>query len=144
MIRSCSQTRPGICSRTRPGISLCSLYGLSLQGRGQFLVLLNQSKQDREPLSALALDCLCPTGLTSWSVTLFSNRTILNILPLCKVMFPGSLLPLSQPQCVHKSNQATTRFQGLVATDCIEVGKRGILHSELLLNWTWSLLEVLQ
>ena len=45
-MRSCSQTRPGICSQTRLGISLCSLSGLSLQGRGQFFVLLGQSEQD--------------------------------------------------------------------------------------------------
>ena len=68
-IRSSSQTRPKICSQTRPGISLCSLFGLSLQGRGQFLVLLNQSEQEQEFLSALALDCLCQTGLTPWSVS---------------------------------------------------------------------------
>ena len=28
----------------------------------KFLVMLIQSKQDREPLSALALVCLCPAG----------------------------------------------------------------------------------
>ena len=88
-IRSCSQTRPGICSQTRPGISLCSFFGLSLQGRGQFLVLLNQSEQDQESLSALALDCLCQTGLTPWSVSLPFHRTILLFLLLCKIMFPG-------------------------------------------------------
>ena len=88
-IRSCSQTRPGIFSQTRPGISLCSLSGLSLQGRGQFLVLLNQSEQDQESLSALALDCLCQTGLTPWSVSLPFHRTILLFLLLCKILFPG-------------------------------------------------------
>ena len=88
-IRSCSQTRPGIWSQTRPGISLCSLSGLSLQGRGQFLVLLNQSEQDQESLSALALDCLCQTGLTPWSVSLPFHRTILLFLLLCKILFPG-------------------------------------------------------
>ena len=88
-MRSCSQTRPGICSQTRPGISLCSLSGLSLPGRGQFLVLLNQSEQDREPLSALALDSLCQTGLTPWSVSLPFHRTILLFLFLCKILFPG-------------------------------------------------------
>ena len=72
-IRSCSQTRPGIWSQSKPRISLCSLYGLSLQGRGQFLVLLNQSEQDQESLSALALDCLCQTGLTPWSVSPFTG-----------------------------------------------------------------------
>ena len=86
-IGSCSQTRPGICSQTRPGISLCSLFGLSLQGRGHFLVLLNQSEQDQESLSALALDCLCQTGLTPWSVSLLFYRTILLFLLLCKIMF---------------------------------------------------------
>jgi len=88
-IRSCSQTRPGICSQTRPGISLCSFFGLSLQGRGQFLVLLNQSEQDQESLSVLALDCLCQTGLTPWSVSLPFHRTILLFLLLCKILFPG-------------------------------------------------------
>ena len=76
-IRSCSQTSQGICSQTRPGISLCSLSGLSLQFRGLLLVLLNQSKQDKELLSALDLDCLCHTGLTPWSVSLPFHRTIL-------------------------------------------------------------------
>ena len=97
LIRSCSQTRPGICSQTRPGISLCSLSGLSLPGRGQFLVLLNQSEQDREPLSALALDSLCQTGLTPWSVSLPFHRTILLFLFLCKILFPGPVGALRPP-----------------------------------------------
>ena len=75
------------CSQTRPELSLCSLSGLSLQGRGQFLVLLNQSEQDREPFSALALNCVCQTVLPDWSVTLPFHRTILLFLPLCTVMF---------------------------------------------------------
>ena len=62
---------------------------LYLQGRGQFLVLLNQSEQDQESLSALALDCLCQTGLTPWSVSLPFHRTILLFLLLCKILFPG-------------------------------------------------------
>ena len=85
----CSQTRPGICSETRPGISLCSLSELSLPDRGQFLILLNQSKQDRKPLSALALDCLCQTVLTTWSVRLPYHRTIQLFLLLFKIIFPG-------------------------------------------------------
>ena len=88
-MRPCSQTRPGICSQTRPGISLCSLCGLSLQGRGQFLVLLNQPKQDQESLSALALDCLCQTGLTPWLVSLPFHKTIRLFILLCKILFPG-------------------------------------------------------
>ena len=88
-IMSCSQTRPGICSQTRLEISLCSLSGLSLQGRGQFLVLLNQSEQDQESLSALSLDCLCQTGLTTWSVNFPIHKIILQILPLCKIMLLG-------------------------------------------------------
>ena len=44
--------------------------------------------------SALALDWVCPAGLNSWSVTLLFNRTILNVLSLCEVKYPGSLLPL--------------------------------------------------
>ena len=89
-IQSCSQRRPGICTETRPGIYLCSLSGQSLQGRGgQFLVLLNQSEQDQEPLSALALDCLCQIGLTPWSVRLPFCRTILLFRLLCKIMFLG-------------------------------------------------------
>ena len=88
-IRSCSQTRPGICSQTRLEISLCSLSGLSLQGRGQFLVMFNQSEQDQESLSARALDCLCQTGLTPCSVSSHFHRTILLFLLLCKIMFPG-------------------------------------------------------
>ena len=81
-IRSCSQTSQGICSPTRLGISLCSLSGLCLQGEGQFLVLLNQSEQYQESLSALALDFLCQTGLTPWSVILPFHRTILLFLLL--------------------------------------------------------------
>ena len=44
--------------------------------------------------SALALDWVCPAGLNSWSVTLLFNRTILNVLSICKVKYPDSLLPL--------------------------------------------------
>ena len=33
----------------------------------QFLVMLIQSKQDREPLTALTLVCLCPAGPTPCS-----------------------------------------------------------------------------
>ena len=84
---SCFQTRPGSCSQTRPGISLCSLCGL--QGGGQFMVLLNQSEQDCEPLSALALDCLFQTGLPPWSVNFPFHRTILLFQLLCKIMFPS-------------------------------------------------------
>ena len=43
---------------------------------------------------APAPDCHYPAGLTSWSVTILLNRTSPNILPLCKVIFPGSLHPL--------------------------------------------------
>ena len=43
---------------------------------------------------APAPNCLCPAGPTSLSDTLLSNRTSPNILPLCKVRFPGSLHPL--------------------------------------------------
>ena len=82
-MRSCSQRRPGICSQTRPRSSCHSLSGLSLQGMGQFLVLLNQSEQDRKPLSALALDCLWQTGLDAWSVSLPFHSTILLFLLLC-------------------------------------------------------------
>ena len=67
----------------------CSLCGLSLPGRGQFLVLPNQSEQDQGPLFALTLDCLCQTGHPSWSVSFPLYRTILLFLLLCKIMFPG-------------------------------------------------------
>ena len=89
LIMPSSQTKPGICSQTKPEISLCILFGLSLQSRDQFLVLLNQSKQNQESLSALALDCLCQICLTPWSVNLPFQRTILLFLLLCKIMFPG-------------------------------------------------------
>ena len=55
-------------------------------------IILNRT---RNILPAPAPDCLCPAGLPSWSVTFLLNRTSPNILPLCKVMFPGSLLPLT-------------------------------------------------
>ena len=87
-MRSCSQ-RPGISSQTRPEFSLCSLSGLYLQGRGQFLVLLNQFEKDHESLSDFALDCLCRTGLTPWSVSLPFHRIILLFLLLCKIMLNG-------------------------------------------------------
>ena len=45
------------------------------------------------PAPVPAPDCLCPAGPTSWSVTFLLNRTSPNILPLRKVMFPGSLHP---------------------------------------------------
>ena len=98
-IMSCSQTKPGMCSQTWPGISLCFLSGLFLHCRGQFLVLLNQSKQDQEYLSALSLDCLCQTGLTPWSVSLPFHRTILVFLLLCKIMFPGPVGTLADMVC---------------------------------------------
>ena len=69
----CSQTRPGICSQTRPGNSLCSLSGLSLQGRAQFLVLLNQSKQDRESLLLPRTVSARQASLTAWSVSPFTG-----------------------------------------------------------------------
>ena len=97
-ILSCSQTRN--LFPTRQGISLYSLLGLSLRGRGQFLVLLNQSEQDQEPLSALALDCLCQTGLTPWSVSSPFHRTIMLFLLLCKIMFPGHVGALC-PMLLH-------------------------------------------
>ena len=53
-------------------------------------IILNRT---RNILPAPAPDCLCPAGLPSWSVTFLLNRTSPNILPLCKVMFPGSLHP---------------------------------------------------
>ena len=43
---------------------------------------------------AHAPDYVCPAGPTSWSVTLLLNSTSPNIVPVCKVMFPGSLHPL--------------------------------------------------
>ena len=58
-------------------------------------IMLNKT---RVSLPALTPDCLCPACLTSWSVTLHLNRTIPNILPLCKVTIPGSLHPLQGPQ----------------------------------------------
>ena len=36
----------------------------------KFLTLLNHSEQNRESLSALALDFFCPVGPTSWFVTI--------------------------------------------------------------------------
>ena len=116
-IRSCSLTIPRIWSQTRPGISLCSLSGLSLQGRGQFLVLLNQSKQDQESLSALALDCLCQTGLTPWSVSLPFHRTILLFLLLCKIMFPGPVGALLQPNTYHLG-KGSKKKNGKLSTFC--------------------------
>ena len=82
LIRSCSQTTPGTCSQTRPGTSLRSLSKLSLQGRGHFLVMLNQSEQDQEPLSALALDWFRQTGLTPWSVTCYSCFSVKSCSPV--------------------------------------------------------------
>ena len=49
----------------------------------------NQSKQDRESLSAPSLDCLCRAGLNTWSDNFPFHKTILQILPLCKIMYPG-------------------------------------------------------
>ena len=51
-------------------------------------IILNRT---RNLFPAPAPNCLCPAGATSWSVTLLLNKTSPNILPLCKVMFPGSL-----------------------------------------------------
>ena len=49
----------------------------------------NQSKQDRESLSAPFLDCLYQAGLNTWSDNFPFHKTILKILPLCKILFPG-------------------------------------------------------
>ena len=48
-----------------------------------------QSKQDRESLSASSLDCLCQAGPNTWSDNFPFHKTILQILPLCKILFPG-------------------------------------------------------
>ena len=89
-IRSCSHTRPGICSQTKPKIFHCFLSGQSLQGRGQFLVLL-KPEQDQEHLSAITVDYRCQTGLTPWSVSFPFHRANLLFLLFCKTMFPGSV-----------------------------------------------------
>ena len=48
----------------------------------QFLVMLIQSKQDREPLSDHALVCLCQTGHTPCSCKPLPNKTRnLSLLP---------------------------------------------------------------
>ena len=60
----------------------------------QFLVLLNYFKQDQKSLSCSCSDYLCPAGPTSWSGNLLLNRISPNILPLCKVMFPDTILIL--------------------------------------------------
>ena len=75
---------PANYSQTRLGVSLCYLSGLSLQGRAQFLVLLDQSKHDREPLPALTLDRLRPAGPKPCPVILLNNGTI-----------PNHMMPLS-------------------------------------------------
>ena len=48
----------------------------------------------RNLFPAPAPDCLCPTGLPSWWVTLLINSTSPYILPFCKGLFPVSLHPL--------------------------------------------------
>ena len=63
----------------------------------QFLVMLNLSKQDREPLNALPLVCICPAGDTSGSCNPFPNKTRnLSLRPAHAVYarqgpFPGQL-----------------------------------------------------
>ena len=59
--------------------------------------------------------CLCPEALPSWSVTLLMNRTSPYILPLCKVLFPGSLHPLLE---------ATARYAGLLIAPAEGFGLR--------------------
>ena len=61
-------------------------------------IILNRT---RNLFPAPAPDCLCLAGLPSWSGTLFLNRTSENILPLCKVLFPGSLHPLMSHVTCH-------------------------------------------
>ena len=80
---------------------------LTIFKKKQFLVLLNYSEQDKESLPAPADNCLCQAGLSSWSVTPLMNRTMTNILLLCKVLFPGSLHPLPS---VHNSGSRKTSF----------------------------------
>ena len=57
-------------------------------------MLLNQYKQDKESLPALAPGCVCKAGPPHLSVILIFNRTIRKILLLCKTIFPGSIHPL--------------------------------------------------
>ena len=58
-------------------------------------IILNKT---RNPYAAPAPTCLCQAGPTPWSDTLLLNRTSPNILPLCKIMLPGSLHPLKRRQ----------------------------------------------
>ena len=75
----------------------------------QALVLFNYS--------APAPNCLCSAGPTPWSVTLLLNRTSCNILmPLCKVMFPGSLHPLfhvKPPLYIAMTSEPIMQLQGM-------------------------------
>ena len=88
-MRSCSQIRTGICSQTRPGISLCSLSGLCLQGKGQFLVVLNQSRQSRASLCTFP--GLSPPDRPHSLVSWFS---LSQVLLFYKIIFPGPVRAL--------------------------------------------------
>ena len=64
-------------------------------------IILNKT---RNIFSAPAPDCLCPAGLPSWSCYLLLNRTSPNILPVSKILFPGSLRN-RHSKCLYHHNQ---------------------------------------
>ena len=69
---------------------------------GSCSIILSRTKN---LFPAPAPDCLCTAGLRSWSGTLFLNSTSKNILPLCNVLFPGSLHPLRWKQSIPDGTQ---------------------------------------
>ena len=65
--------------------------------------MLIQSKQDLEPLYALAWVCLCPADPTSCSCSPFPNKTRnLSLLPAHTVYWQEPL-PSQLAQCIHRT-----------------------------------------
>ena len=66
--------------------------------------MLNQYKQEREPLSALALVCLCPAGPTPFSCCPFLNKTKhMSLLLAQTVSARQGPLPGQVAQCRHRT-----------------------------------------
>ena len=84
----------------------------------------NQSKQDRESLSSLALDCLCQAGLNTWSNNFPFHRTILQILPLCKIMFLGPVGALRDTNTAMNNNALHQKCKHLYCNRSVDNSAR--------------------
>ena len=78
------------------GLGLYCIIRAHAPHRQTYIGSLDPAKQVQESPSDLALDCLCQTGLTPWSVNLPFHRINLLFMLLCKIIFPGPVGALGQ------------------------------------------------